>query len=139
MGTFCEETGVKPEHVYLAPYDRQAAEANGLPFFERPWPLREGRDADSEQRPKLDSRHPTPESRRSLLEDLSQLRFGEIKLRTLRGSIEQLTDEETGLPAYLREVSSRSEEFAKAAELLSTHQLAEIDNWPEAPNAFVGV
>ena len=135
--TFCEETGVRPEHVYLAPYDRQAAEQNQLPFFERPWPEADVRAGNASNAPSSDVRHSTLDTRRSLLEDLSQLRFGEIKIRTLQGSIDQLTDPEAGLPSYLSEIVSRSGEFAKASELLSTHQLAEIDNWPEVPNALL--
>jgi hypothetical protein len=34
-------------------------------------------------------------------------------------------------------VTDRSAEFAKASELLSAHQLAEIDNWPEVPNTLL--
>ena len=49
IGTFCDETGVNPEHVYLAPYDRRAAEGNELPFFEREWPIAM-RDAGCEMR-----------------------------------------------------------------------------------------
>ena len=41
------------------------------------------------------------------------------------------------MPSYLREIDARSADFAAAAELLSTHQLAEIDNWPQVPNALL--
>ena len=126
VGTFCEETGVDPEHVYLAPYDRNAAEANKLPFFERDWPLDEMQNGQADR-----------QSPRSLLDDLSDLRFAEIKLRTLQGSIDLLADEEVGVPCYVREVKTKSADFAAAAELLSTHQLAEIDTWPEVPNPLL--
>ena len=33
LRTFCQETGVRPEFVYLAPADRRAAEENRLPFY----------------------------------------------------------------------------------------------------------
>ena len=38
LNTFCSETGIKPEAVYIAPNDRKAAEENRLSFFERRWP-----------------------------------------------------------------------------------------------------
>ena len=38
VGTFCERTGVRPELVFLAPRDREAANALTLPFHERAWP-----------------------------------------------------------------------------------------------------
>jgi hypothetical protein len=134
VGTFCEETGVKPEHVYLAPYDRRAAEANELPFYERdPERVRDTGQGGTDPA----SRDPQLDQPRSLLEDLSQLRFAEIKLRTLRGSIECLTDAQTGVRSYLAEVAARSGDFAAAAELLSTHQLAEIKDWPQVPNPLL--
>ena len=123
VGTFCEETGVEPRQVYLAPNDRRAAENNELPFYERDWPVD-------------DVSTPSHESR-SLLADLSELRFAEIKLQTLAGSIERVTDEATGIPSYLKEIAARSREYAQAGELLATHQLAEIDDWPKVPNAVL--
>ena len=33
LATFAEETGAKPELVYVAPYDRQAANEQKLPFY----------------------------------------------------------------------------------------------------------
>ena len=40
VGTFCEETGIRPQIVYVAPNDRRAAENLQLPFFEREWPVK---------------------------------------------------------------------------------------------------
>jgi hypothetical protein len=37
LQTFCRETGVKPEFVYVAPNDRRAAERGTLTYFERHW------------------------------------------------------------------------------------------------------
>ena len=39
LETFCTETGVNPESIYLIPTDRAAAEELHLPFYERSWPL----------------------------------------------------------------------------------------------------
>ncbi len=81
--------------------------------------------------------HPDNEPGANLLEELSRLKFGDIKLQTLKGSLRQLLDTRVGVPGYLREISERSREFTKAAELLATHQLAEINDWPPAPNAVM--
>ena len=124
MRTFCDETGIRPEYLYLAPHDRPAAESNTLPFIERSWPVDENEPAAVEG------------SHRQLNRDLSALRFGEIKLQTLRGSLEILTAPD-GAEAFLQSVRQRSSEFRSAAELLSTHKLAEIENWPGLPTAIV--
>ena len=131
VGTFCRETKITPEIVYVAPSDRKAAEENRLPFYEREWPQAERADP-APHPPTAAAAQP-----RDLLEDLSRLRFAEVKLRTLRGSLREVVDPDRGVPAYLREISSRSEEFRSAAELLSAHQLAEIDDWPAVPNGLL--
>ena len=40
LNTFCGETGLQPEYVYLAPNDRKAAEVIALKFEERTWAVR---------------------------------------------------------------------------------------------------
>jgi hypothetical protein len=131
LETFCHETGIEPEIVYVAPNDRRAAEENRLAFYERIWPRPEdganGQPAEGAQ----------ASDERSLLEDLSRLRFGEIKIQTLRGSLNRLLDPTDGIPAYLAEVRRRSGEFRSAAELLSAHSLAEIRDWPPVPNSLM--
>lgn len=128
LKTFCDETGIRPGFVYLAPHDRRAAEENRLMFFERDWPID----------PAPLSVQSTPASEvgqsagRRLREDLSALHFGEIKLRTLRGSLDVVTGP-AGVPAWLDEIRHRSEQYRTAAELLSAHKLAEIDDWPALP------
>lgn len=132
LDTFCDETGIAPHLVYIAPNNRRAADALALPFYEREWSShapREGRAAQGTEAAKQPSAN--------LLEELSRLKFGEIKLRTLKGSLKRLLDPQAGVPGYLREIKDRSGEFTKAAELLSTHQLAEIDDWPPAPNPIM--
>ena len=135
LDTFCRETGIVPEFVYIAPCDRRAAEENRLPFFERtvagsPAPAHH---ANRPSDPDTDGL----EISRSLAADLSQLRFGEVKVRTLRGSFRRLLDEGEGVPAYLEEIERRSAEFEAAAELLGAHKLAEIENWPTLPNQYM--
>lgn len=124
LQTFCSETGITPHVVYLTPHNRRAAEDNRLPFFER---------------------RTVPESNvsaadnnvgRRLHEDLSSLRFGEIKLRTLSGSLRLLLND-AGAAGYLQQIQQRSAEFRTAGELLSAHKLAEVENWPTVPNAEI--
>lgn len=118
LRTFCQETGVQPEFVYLAPADRRAAEENRLPFY-------------------VGQTSNLPNETCSLKNDISALHFREIKLRTLRGSLRSVLNPESGLPAYLSEIERRSAEFQSASELLSTHQLAESKDWPPMPNSVV--
>ena len=121
VGTFCGETGIKPEAVYIAPNDRKAAEENRLSFFERQWPAVTDRDVDQS-------------NPRSLTDDLAKLRFHEIKFRTLRGSLKHFLRDDRGVPLWLRELKRRSEEFSSAAEKLSSESVAKIRNWPPIGN-----
>lgn len=127
VGTFCRETGVVPELVYLAPNDRRAAEELRLPFFEREWPVEKAEGA----RP-LGFREP-----RSLAEDLARLHFDEVKLRSLRGSLRLLVDERDGAPAWLAEVAARSDAFRAAAEHVSAERVVQVRGWPVVPFGLV--
>ena len=49
MQTFCDETGIQPHVLYLAPHDRRAAEENRLELVERAW-----------QSPDSDQSHASP-------------------------------------------------------------------------------
>ena len=121
LNTFTSETGVQPELLYVAPNDRRAAEENRLEFLERP---------ASPDAPPVDD----PAQPRSLSDDLSRLRFDDIKLRTLRGSLQHLVGESTGVPTWLNEVRRRSGEFASAAERLSSDSVVRIKDWPGIGN-----
>ncbi len=131
LGTFTKETSITPEMVYVAPNDRRAAEANKLPFYVRSWPqptASEGKPATA------GGPSNTPHD---LREDLSQLHFSSIKFRTIRGSLRQLVNEDSGIPAYLNEIQARSGDFRSAAQLLTSRQLARISNWPTIPNRLL--
>lgn len=124
LETFCGETGIRPHSVYLAPNDRRAAEEIRLPFYEREWPVVARPDEN------------VP-SQRNLLQDLSELRFGEIKMQTLTGALRQLVDRENGIPGWLREIRHRAGEFEDALRLLSTNRLVEVERWPNLPNSVL--
>jgi hypothetical protein len=121
LDTFSRETGIAPDLLYLAPNDRRAAEENRLPFFERSWPVGESRSTGPDS------------TAHSLAGDLSEMRFAEIKLRTLRGSLAQILSPYVGARAWLEEISRRSAAFQDAAHLLSMQELARVDNWPSPP------
>lgn len=123
--TFCSETKVKPEAIYIAPNDRRAANELQLPFYERPWPVPAGWGPDNA---------PEQEVVRDLRKDLSQLRFKEIRLRTLRGSLGEVLNGSRGLPKHLNHLKLASEELAAASERLSSEAVLKIRDWPTPPN-----
>lgn len=128
--TFCRETGLEPLYIYLAPNDRKAAESITLGFLERTWDGgdREAAGATAESEPVASGSNPV-----KLQEVFARLRFDEIKLQSLRGALRVVGDEASGLPTYLREIAQRSGEFRAAAEVLTAHELAEVDDWPAPP------
>lgn len=155
LQTFCSETGIAPHVVYLTPHNRRAAEENRLPFFERNSVI--GCRSKTDEAVSVDEPMATTETSsegiahgaplssasgddlnvgRRLHEDLSSLRFGEIKLRTLSGSLRLLLND-AGAAGYLQQIQQRSSEFRTAGELLSAHKLAEVENWPTVPNAEI--
>ena len=130
LQTFCRATGIRPEFGYVAPLDRRAAESNSLPFYRRIFSLDEAGEAN------VAPAHTSDDTATgSLMVELSRLHFPEIKLRSLRGSLQSLLSEKAGLPSYLGELTLRSHEFASAAEMLSAHTLGEVNDWPSVPNA----
>jgi hypothetical protein len=94
LETFCRGTGTKPSHAYAVPRDRLAARENRLDFF----PLSEGST--------------DPRS------DLAELRFTEIKIRSVRGSLRQMLEPREGLPAYLAELRALAEENREARQII---------------------
>ena len=143
LETFTRETGIDPEIVYVAPNDRAAAEDNRLPFYEREWGGESGeRKAESGEygdgNVDAESLNSQPSTlNHSLVDDLSRLRFEDVKIRTLRGSLTHLLSEEHGVPSWMRELVARSGRFQSAADLLSADKLARLDDWPAVPNALL--
>ena len=134
LETFSHETGIQPDAVYVAPTDRRAAENLRLPFFPRPWPVPANWNpaaADDGQPP---AHWNTPGN---LTADLSRLRFHDIRMRTLAGSLQELVHPDRGVPSYLAEVALASEELASTAERLSSETVLRIRNWPTPANAVL--
>lgn len=148
LQTFCGETGLQPEFVYLAPNDRKSAEAIRLRFDERQWPIpvpaqSTGSDnghTNADSAPlTVTSNSPAPQFSEpiQLGRVLSDLRFAEIKLRTLRGSLRQLVSDTDGAPNYLREVRQRSQQFRDAAEVFAARSLVRQADWPAPPSSLI--
>lgn len=132
LNTFCQETGVQPELVFIAPNDRQAATSLQLPFYPRSF-----EPASADTTPELNQEATPADRSTDLMQVLSEMQFGEIKVRTLKGALNYLVDQNSGVPGYLREIKQRSNEFRSASELLSEQELAEIENWPLVPNTVI--
>jgi hypothetical protein len=115
LATFAEETGAKPELVYVVPYDRQAAAERQLPFF----------FVGS-------TGHAPPEKPGSLADDLAALHFDKIKIRTFQGALVRLLDRDTGAPAYLERIRFHAGEFAAARQALAAAELVRVP-WPTVP------
>lgn len=126
LKTFCENTGAQPEYLYLAPNDRQAVQENRLHFYERTVPEKRETSAEPPKR---------SEASTDLTAELSQLKFNEIKLRSLRGALRHIVHSPEGINHYLNEVELRSHDFRVAAEKLSSENVAQISNWPAVPTA----
>ena len=94
LETFCKGTGASPAHAYAVPRDRAAARENRLTFH----PLSAG----------------STEPRR----DLAELRFTEIKIRSLRGALRQMLEPNEGLPTYLETLRARAEENRDARQII---------------------
>lgn len=119
LDTFCRETGVAPELVYVTPHDRARAESRNLPVFSV------GASGHSE-----------PQPAGNLREHLAAFHFDAIKIRTFRGALDCVLDEASGLPAYLASLRTASGEFAAAAETLSASDMARVV-WPNLPASIL--
>lgn len=123
LETFCQETGVEPEAVYLAPADRNAAEELRLPFYERQWPPAPHRESEPAGEP------------RDLRSDLASLKFREIRVRTLRGSLQELLSDRSGVPHWLHALRMASEDLQATSKRLSSDAVLKIRDWPVPPSA----
>jgi hypothetical protein len=115
LATFTDQTGARPELVYVVPYDRHAANAQALPFYNV---------GPAGTLP--------PVEPGSLGEDLAALHFDKIKIRTFRGALARLLDPQEGAPAYLERVRFRAGEFAAASQALAAAEMARV-TWPIVP------
>jgi hypothetical protein len=101
--------GITPHLVYTVPFDRDAAEANRL------------------------SVSPYTPGAKSLREDLADLKFTAIKLRSLRGSLRVVLDREQGVQGFLQQLSSRSQAYAQDRETLQREVLTPHIELPALP------
>ncbi len=115
LATFSAETGAEPELVYVAPWDRAAANELRLPLYEV------GRDG---QRP--------PAGPARLRDELAAMHFDAIKIRTFRGALARVLDPERGARRYLAAIRSAAAEYASAYQALSATEMARVA-WPTLP------
>lgn len=127
LETFCRATGLQPEAVYLAPADRRAAEDLRLPFFER----RHGRCRGGEG----DAVSVDPEQPVNPGAHLSRLRFADIRMQTLRGSLRELLHPQRGVGGWLKELRVASQELEAATSRLTAEGLIQIRHWPAPANS----
>ncbi|MEP3482225.1 MAG: GTPase [Fuerstiella sp.] len=127
VGTFCEETGIDPDAVYLVPNDRRAADELRLPFYERPWPVSDQWNAQEAE---------AYQQARNLKEDLSALKFREIRLRTLRGSLLRVLQDDDGAETWLKSLKLSSKELTESFDQLSQETVLRIRDWPSASNSL---
>jgi hypothetical protein len=113
LATFCRETGVEPAQVYAAPWDPDAAEENRLPFY------------------------PVSAAATNPRDDLADLHFDEIKIRSFRGSLAELLDADRGAPSYLELMERRAAEFRDARDVLFGRLRLQIDDLPQLPKRLV--
>ena len=115
LETFTRETGARPELVYVVPYDRAAALALALPFYEV------GPQGLSQ-----------PDRAADLRQELAALHFDTIKIRTFRGAMARVLDPRGGAPAHLASIRAAAGSFSTAAAALSAGEMARVE-WPELP------
>jgi hypothetical protein len=112
LETFCKGTGADPAHVYAVPHDRVAARENRLAFHSL----------------LVGSTEPR--------QDLADLRFSEIKIRSLRGALRQMLEPRQGLPSYLRELKGIAAENSEAQAAICRAIQIEV-HAPELPGHIV--
>lgn len=115
LDTFCRQTGALPELVYVVPLDREAAGRMALGFYEVG---ADGRKAPAEPA--------------SLREELAQLHFDAIKIRTFRGALARVLDRQHGAPAWLEQIRCRAADFDAARRTLGAGEMARV-TWPTLP------
>jgi hypothetical protein len=130
--TFCGETGLHPEWIYVAPNDRKGAEGLCLPFYERRLEAVAAGSEDLRRPEKATNSGHAP----SFQETLSRLRFRQIKLRTLRGALQHVAGPK-GVEASLAAIRLASADFRSATEHLTAERLAKIDDWPAPPTSLL--
>ncbi len=130
LATFCEHTGAKPESAYVIPYDRQAAEELRLPFYTISATNEASASAASQRKSGQEAAGELQKA--DLRAELASLRFDAIKIRTFRGALQRVLDEQRGLPGYMKTIRATAAEFQAAATALSATEMARVA-WPALP------
>jgi len=115
--TFKRETGSSPEAVFAVPHDAAAAAAGRLAF-------------------KRVAGGPADEAAADPLAVVAAADFDRLKLRSLRGAVETVLDEASGLPAWLATVEAAGRDWQEARRLLSSDARVELE-LPQPPSELV--
>lgn len=109
---FEQETGATIHYAYAAPRDRQAAIDLTLPF------------------------HPLTAGATNPVDDLTDLKFAEIKIRSNQGSLARILADD-GLPRFLTHIGERAAEFTSARDTLIQEVCVRDINLPRLPTHLV--
>src|SRR5690606_35988727 len=107
-----------------------AAEQLMLPFHERKWSPPSGEASNTVGKDEN-------LAERSSREDLSRLRFDQIKIRSLDGSLRHVIDPRKGVRGWLAEVDSASQGIRGLADELSASRVVDARDWPTVPFSLV--
>lgn len=112
---FRQETGARPVFACVAPYDRAGATARGLKFYSI--------GVDGRQ---------FVEQPVNLRNELSELRYDDLKARALRGALRQVVENDSGIEAYFKEIREVSRRFREAKQaIIDAHRVNTA--WPGLP------
>jgi hypothetical protein len=112
LETFRKGARLEPAYGYAVPRDRVAAGENRLTF------------------------HPVLAGSTEPRRDLAELRFGEIKIRSVRGALRRMLQPQGGLPSYLQELHRVSVENHEARDAICRAIQMKI-NAPQLPGHIV--
>ncbi len=153
LQTFCARTAGSPQVVFLAPADRRAAESLQLPFYRRD--VTAGTAGGAAIAATVENATPdggaetgsaalamaaatsVSSGAASLREYLCQLPAGELRIRSLRGSVAALLDPVNGIPAWLEQVESAARRLQRVTGVESENGLILLERWPSVPVASV--
>lgn len=136
LETFCQQTGIAPEWIYVVPHDRPAIDELRLPFYRiEPQQVEApSDDAARAERPGVWLRQAEPADPRG---DLAALRFDQIKIRTFRGAVRRVCYEQGSVREFLDRATEEAQRYRTAAETLGDHLQRPKVQWPGVPAAIL--
>lgn len=115
LNQFCEETKSVPIAVLVVPFDESKASSLQLPFY------------------RVEQSGNVTDEIVDLRQQITELHFERIKSQTIRGAINVITDETSGLPLFLRRIEFAAGQFEKALEAIEQAEEKIEIKWPAIP------